>query len=214
MAQIRRINLARICKRFESQTQFAAMIGMSQSQLNQLLVGHRNVGERLARKIEKQIGLKENDLDRDPSGKQADLIAEFCDAIPFVDIPVLSLNDFSVDYAAEKTRKHKRVGIKQELVAGKQIEKLFFVKVDSIPGRIGPQLLAFERRNTWQDDDVLIVSFGGGRRSLMRYCRYGDIARFEPFLPGRMAVDITNDLKFSVHAVCLFAMPDQEPYKP
>ena len=61
---IRLNNLRRLVAGYESQQAFAEVAGLSVQYLNQLLGGHRNIGEKTARKIEAALRLELGWLDR------------------------------------------------------------------------------------------------------------------------------------------------------
>jgi len=61
---IRLNNLRRLVAGYESQQAFAEVAGLSVQYLNQLLGGHRNIGEKTARKIEVALRLEVGWLDR------------------------------------------------------------------------------------------------------------------------------------------------------
>ena len=61
---IRLNNLRRLVAGYESQQAFAEVAGLSVQYLNQLLGGHRNIGEKTARKIEVALRLELGWLDR------------------------------------------------------------------------------------------------------------------------------------------------------
>lgn len=67
VTDIRKKNLAKLANRYETQRIFADSLDMSPAQLNHLLCGHRNIGEKLARKIENQLRLEHLFLDK-PTG--------------------------------------------------------------------------------------------------------------------------------------------------
>lgn len=61
---IRLNNLRQLVAKYESQQAFADVAGLSVQYLNQLLTGHRNIGEKTARKIETSVKLEQGYLDR------------------------------------------------------------------------------------------------------------------------------------------------------
>lgn len=65
--EIRRDNLKVINNTYEKQVDFADRLSLASNYLNQLLTGHRNIGEKIARKIETSLKLEPYALDRDPN---------------------------------------------------------------------------------------------------------------------------------------------------
>ena len=63
MREARRLNLTRLAQQYEYQYQFADAIEISHGFLYQILANKRNVGEKLARKIEGRLNKPENWLD-------------------------------------------------------------------------------------------------------------------------------------------------------
>ncbi|MDG4594226.1 MAG: helix-turn-helix transcriptional regulator [Candidatus Contendobacter sp.] len=57
-------NLKRLVSECHSQQAFADAAGLSVQYLNQLLMGHRNIGEKTARKLERSLRLNPGWLDR------------------------------------------------------------------------------------------------------------------------------------------------------
>ena len=57
-------NLKTACELYPSQAAFARKVGMSESMLSQILCGARNMGEVLARDIERGLELPEGWLDK------------------------------------------------------------------------------------------------------------------------------------------------------
>ncbi len=68
---MRRSNLQRLLLRYDPQQALADAVGLSVQYLNQLLGGHRNIGEKTARKIEKSLKLDLGWLDH---GDQQDAL--------------------------------------------------------------------------------------------------------------------------------------------
>jgi hypothetical protein len=66
---VRKQNLSRLLTRYQRQQALADAVGMSVQYLNQLFVGKRNLGEKLARKIEMKLGLERGWLDV-PEGEE------------------------------------------------------------------------------------------------------------------------------------------------
>ncbi len=75
MSDVRRNNLKAIAEKYKSQKELAEAIGLNPAQLNQLIVDrgsdseggnkrYRNIGEKLARKIEAKLGLEDLFLDK------------------------------------------------------------------------------------------------------------------------------------------------------
>lgn len=62
---LRLTNLRRVLLSYESQQALAAAAGLSVQYLNQLLMGHRNMGEKTARKLEKVLKLESGWFDRE-----------------------------------------------------------------------------------------------------------------------------------------------------
>lgn len=71
MTEIRLHNLRRIVSRYETQQAVASEVGLSGQYLNQLLSGHRNLGEKTARKIERALRLTPGELDADGTSAAA-----------------------------------------------------------------------------------------------------------------------------------------------
>ncbi len=71
IAVVRLHNLRCIVSRYETQQAFASATGLSGQYLNQLLMGHRNLGEKTARKIERALRLTPGELDRDGTNTAA-----------------------------------------------------------------------------------------------------------------------------------------------
>jgi transcriptional regulator with XRE-family HTH domain len=63
ITEIRRNNLQKISETYESQREFADVIDMTPAYLNQLLTGHRAIGEKTARKIEDKLKVDKYKLD-------------------------------------------------------------------------------------------------------------------------------------------------------
>lgn len=63
MPIVRKNNLLKIASTFESQRELADILEITPGYLNQLLTGYRNIGEKVARKFEKKLNLKELFLD-------------------------------------------------------------------------------------------------------------------------------------------------------
>ena len=63
LSEIRRKNLQKYCSHTGTQAEVAAQIGISASQISQLLTGRRNIGEKLARKIERALHMPLRILD-------------------------------------------------------------------------------------------------------------------------------------------------------
>lgn len=63
--ELRRDNLRALLSRFESQRDMADHLGVAPAYLNQLLNGYRGIGEKTARKIEKELGLSHLWLDQE-----------------------------------------------------------------------------------------------------------------------------------------------------
>ena len=76
MTEIRLHNLRRIVSRYETHQAVASEAGLSGQYLNQLLSGHRNIGEKTARKIERALRLTPGELDRDGTEVAAGLRAD------------------------------------------------------------------------------------------------------------------------------------------
>jgi len=72
---IRFDNLRRLVGRYESQQAFADAAKLGVQYLNQLLKGHRNIGEKTARKIEKSLSLDTGWLDRAIDDRREELPA-------------------------------------------------------------------------------------------------------------------------------------------
>lgn len=68
IAEIRRQNLRKLVDAHGTQQDFSNGIGMSVQYINQLLNGHRNIGEKTARKIESAAKIPKLTLDIEPSG--------------------------------------------------------------------------------------------------------------------------------------------------
>lgn len=66
---VRQQNLSRLLTRYRRQQAMADAIGMSVQYLNQLFLGKRNLGEKMARKIETKLGLERGWLDV-PEGEE------------------------------------------------------------------------------------------------------------------------------------------------
>lgn len=66
MADIRRRNLQLLVDKYDSQQEVADIVKISPQYLNQLLSGHRNIGEKTARKIEAAMKTPRLALDVDP----------------------------------------------------------------------------------------------------------------------------------------------------
>jgi transcriptional regulator with XRE-family HTH domain len=66
MADIRRRNLQLLVDKYESQQEVADIVKISPQYLSQLLSGHRNIGEKTARKIEAAVKIPRLTLDIEP----------------------------------------------------------------------------------------------------------------------------------------------------
>lgn len=65
MSEIRRTNLYKLSLDFKRQAEFANKIELSPAYLNHILTGHRNIGEKTARKIEDKLKIPFLSLDTD-----------------------------------------------------------------------------------------------------------------------------------------------------
>lgn len=61
---VRQKNLQRLVNSYPTQQDFATLVGVSVQYINQLLSGHRNIGEKTARKFERAAKLEIGHLDR------------------------------------------------------------------------------------------------------------------------------------------------------
>ena len=75
---IRRKRLSELVSEHEDQESLADVIGYTPSYISQLITGHRNVGEKTARKIEKKTGKPSGWLDQagDVRSEIVDIIQE------------------------------------------------------------------------------------------------------------------------------------------
>jgi len=71
MSEIRQHNLKQIADSFESQQKLADILDFTAGYVNQLLTGHRNIGEKAARKIEQKLKLNHLALDNNISTELA-----------------------------------------------------------------------------------------------------------------------------------------------
>ncbi|MDG4549847.1 MAG: helix-turn-helix transcriptional regulator [Candidatus Contendobacter sp.] len=69
-------NLKLLVSECHSQQSFADSVGLSVQYLNQLLMGHRNIGEKTARKLERTLRLESGWLDRGAIEQQPAACAE------------------------------------------------------------------------------------------------------------------------------------------
>jgi transcriptional regulator with XRE-family HTH domain len=61
--EIRRYHFQRLLEGFSTQQQFAEVIGVAQGQISLVVSGHRQIGDRVARRIETNMGLPNGYLD-------------------------------------------------------------------------------------------------------------------------------------------------------
>ena len=73
MADIRRRNLQLLVDKYESQQEVADIVKISPQYLSQLLSGHRNIGEKTARKIEAAVKIPRLTLDIEPGMSESSL---------------------------------------------------------------------------------------------------------------------------------------------
>jgi len=72
--EIRRENLRRLVEKFGTKAKFGRHYDVDATYLSQILNGHRNLGEKAARKLEKSLNLNEFELDK-LEGDDADISA-------------------------------------------------------------------------------------------------------------------------------------------
>jgi len=70
--EIRRDNLRALLSRYASQRELADELSLAPAYINQMFNGYRGIGERTARKIEKQLGLPHLWMDRPPRSVDED----------------------------------------------------------------------------------------------------------------------------------------------
>lgn len=73
MADIRRRNLQLLVDKYESQQEVADIVKISPQYLSQLLSGHRNIGEKTARKIEAAVKIPRLTLDIEPGMSESSM---------------------------------------------------------------------------------------------------------------------------------------------
>ena len=68
---LRRKNLRRLLADYRSQRQFCDGVGLVQGHVSQMVNGTREMGEEVARRIERALGLAPGWMDADPEGGEA-----------------------------------------------------------------------------------------------------------------------------------------------
>lgn len=91
----------------------------------------------------------------------------------------------------------------------KKDEAILSVRVESSREDPKPHYFLFSRdRKHFEHDDIVLVTFGDDENfHIMRYQKYGDIARFESELNIRQSIDLTDALRFIVHGICVHIQP-------
>ena len=69
--EIRRENLRLLGEKYEKQAEFARASAIASPYMNQLISGHRDMGDKMARKLEHQLGLPENWMDHPHADAEA-----------------------------------------------------------------------------------------------------------------------------------------------
>lgn len=78
-AEARHLKLMELVRQFPSKSAFADAVGMSRDQLSQLLSRKRNIGDRLAAKIERRLNLTDGSLSMLTIEQNAQLIGHNLD---------------------------------------------------------------------------------------------------------------------------------------
>ena len=86
--EIRRRNLNLLCGEYETQAAFAGAIGLDSSYTNQLLGGHRNIGDKTARKLEAKLGKPNGWLDQ--VHEPVENVREMPENVRIIQVPVLT----------------------------------------------------------------------------------------------------------------------------
>lgn len=106
MSKIRQRNFQKIADQYPAQIELANALDITPGYVNQLLTGHRNIGEKTARKIETRLKLDYLSLDKtpdinEPNAQYAPKLGEFR-RIPVVGMAQLGDNGYwcDLDYPA------------------------------------------------------------------------------------------------------------------
>ena len=88
--EIRRYHLRRLLAGYSTQRKFAEATGLASAHISQMVTGHREMGDSVARRIEEALGLAFGTLDRPELSEHIDLDALLNQLLPSDKLKLLS----------------------------------------------------------------------------------------------------------------------------